>query len=97
MARLELEIKAELSHFEINAVIPINIGLNQEVKTVWFENVTKNQLQIMFNSLGNIVDKKNLIDNINILLEDEDLTEEKMRLAFEGLLPNLVDILKNEI
>lgn len=34
-----------------------------------------------------------LIDQLNALLMDEDLTDEKLREASEGLLPNLVDYL----
>lgn len=40
---------------------------------------------------------KKLVNQLNQLLSDEDLTDEKLREASEGLLPNIADILNADI
>lgn len=40
---------------------------------------------------------KKLVNQLNELLSDEDLTDEKLREASEGLLPNIADILNADI
>lgn len=40
--------------------------------------------------------KKELLDRLNLLLSDDDLTDEKLRRASEGLLPNLADCLNQD-
>ena len=58
MAKLDLNIKAELSHIQLHAVVKTQIGDgdNIELNTFWLENLTVEQFEKMIELYESFVD-----------------------------------------
>lgn len=56
MAKLKLELKSEISHYEIHAVVETKVGgsdlKNTKVDFHWIANVTEEQLMQMLNAIN---------------------------------------------
>lgn len=59
MAKLDLNIKAELSHIQLHAVVKTEVGESDKIEfnTFWLENLTVEQFEKMIELYDSFVDK----------------------------------------